>query len=296
MSKFYRRVIRITALDSPNVIAKRNVLPGLLSWDEYQRRLATWDEVRQCIGLMGQFYEGAELLLFPPEWLNRAEVYAANRPAINGDDRYMGIDPGEGGANTCTSVIDKHGILELHSVRTPNTDDIIGNTLYMMQKWHVKPERIYFDRGGGGKQHADRLIAKGYKVNSIGFGESVSLEPKRTRHQLPDRLDIRGERYIYKNRRAQMYGDFSDILDPASEQSFGIPAQYSELRRQLALIPRLTDEEGRMYLPSKNKRDDKDTRRTLIDIIGRSPDEADATVLAVFGMLHGRIHSKVWVA
>ena len=83
-----------------------------------------------------------------------------------------------------------------------------------------------------------------------------------------------------------MYGMLSQAVDPAGDHSqvFGIPAEYSQLREQLAPIPRLYDEEGRLYLPPKNKRDARDTRATLTELIGHSPDEADALVMALYAL------------
>ena len=87
--RYYRKIIKIRAEDSPNVrlaleqqrlgiIPTNEILvPGVLTWTECCKRRATWDAIRQCIGLDAEFYEGAELLLFPPEWLNRAEQLAA---------------------------------------------------------------------------------------------------------------------------------------------------------------------------------------------------------------------------
>lgn len=294
--RYYRKVIHISALDSPNVQARRDVLPGVLSYREYCTRRATWDAVRQCIGLMGQFWEGAELLLFPPEWLNRAEELSCNRTqhSTYSHERWLGCDPGEGGANTCWSVVDRLGLLKQVSAKTPNTDIIPGITLDLMHQWSIPAQRVVFDRGGGGKQHADRLAAKGFKIHTVGFGESVSLEPRRGIHQIDTRIDVKEDHYAYKNRRAQMYGDLSEMFDPINESGFALPPEYVELRRQLALMPKLFDDEGRMYLPPKQRRDDRDTRKTLTEIIGRSPDEADSLAVAVYGMLHARKRPRAY--
>jgi hypothetical protein len=134
------------------------------------------------------------------------------------------------------------------------------------------------------------------------------LDPKRGLRQLGERIDQREESYAYRNRRAQMYGELREMLDPARPQErggplgFAIPpptygSQYAELRRQLAPIPLMYDGEGRMELPPKNKRAEagesisgpgqsRTKRKTLSELIGCSPDEADALVLAVHGMLH----------
>jgi len=109
--KLYRKVIKIKATDSPNIrlalaeIAAGNkpshkeLIPGLARYSDYLQRREVWDRVAQCIGLDAEFYEGAETLLFPPEWLNLAEelhreikVSHSKRVA-----KAIGIDPAEGG-------------------------------------------------------------------------------------------------------------------------------------------------------------------------------------------------------
>src|SRR5215204_6203156 len=105
----YRKVIQIKAEHSPNVrlaLAQRadgltpngqNIVPGALSWRDYLKRRATWDEIRQCIGLDAEFYEGKEVLLFPPLWLNRAEEAARKLRGQTRSPSAMGVDPAEGG-------------------------------------------------------------------------------------------------------------------------------------------------------------------------------------------------------
>lgn len=75
------------------------------------------------------------------------------------------------------------------------------------------------------------------------------------------------------------------LIDPAENpDGFGIPANIPNLRSQLAPIPLTLDGEGRIILPPKNKRTATDKQPCLIDIIGHSPDEADALALATFAM------------
>lgn len=313
--RYFRKVIRISAADSPNVAiglmerqagrdpSYREEIPGVLSLAEYDYRRATWDRVRQCIGLDGDFWEGAEQLLFPPEWLNRAEERARELDLRTGQGemnprraRAIGCDPGEGGANTAWAVVDEWGLIALESYPTPQTADIPNRTLALMNEHRVPAEYVGFDRGGGGKQHADALRAKGHEVRTIAFGESILADVKRgtVREPYAERLEQREDRYTYVNRRAEMYGELSLLLDPVNERGFALPATdgrlygpaYGELRRQLALIPRWYDEEGRLWLPPKNKKDPNSKVKTLTEILGKSPDEADALVLAVHTMFH----------
>lgn len=319
--RYIRKVIHITAADSPNVrlaieqqkrglpVTEQEVVPGVLSWREYQKRLNTWDEILRTIGLHARFYEGAEVLLYPPHWLNRAEELArerGNRTHPNGR-KALGIDPGEGMANTAWAIVDDSGLLDLISKKTPDTSTIINDTLALMERWQIPPERVLFDRGGGGKQHADTMRAmrstrypQGIKVRSVGFGESITLDPKRGVRPIDVRIDAKEDKYAYVNRRAEMYGELRILMDPTAiyrdsmgkevQCAFAIPERFIELRRQLAPIPLLYDGEGRMRLPPKNRKggseNSKQGEKTLTEIIGRSPDEADAVVLAVHALLH----------
>lgn len=299
MPCYLRKIIKIRGEDSPNVrlaleqrAAGREptgemVTPGVLSWSEYQVRLATWDEPRRTIGISAEFYEGAEVLMFPPAWLSHAERLAA---ALQGKPRQavaVGVDPGEGGADTSMAAVDRLGLIDLQSVKTPDTNVIPGMVLAFARRHGVPAERIVFDRGGGGKHHADRLRARGHDVRTVAFGESVQPNPRRGRKGTSQRVEEREERTAYVNRRAQMYGELREALDPSGENGgFAIPSRYSELCRQLAPIPLTYDGEGRLYLLPKNKKDAGSKVKTLTELIGRSPDDADALVLALHCVLH----------
>ncbi len=295
MITHHQRVIRIQATDSPNVIARRQVLPGVLTWEEYQHRRATWDRVRQCVGLDAEFYEGGELLLFPPEWLNRAEGLASKRvdTRSGAGKRWMGVDPAEGGDKSSWAVGDLLGVLLVDSLKTPDTTFVPSHTIALMREWNIPPEHVAFDRGGGGKEHADRLRLQGYPVTTVAFGEAVIPGPRRGVTPMRYRQEEREERYEYTNRRAQMYHEASLMFDPGRldeagkpVEGYALPARFTELRRQLAVMPKLTDQEGRYYMLPKQNRNQDSTLKTLTQLVGHSPDEADAFVLMVHRMLH----------
>src|SRR6516162_4439628 len=108
MARYYRKIIKITALDSPNVkyaMAQiragltptgENIIPGVLPWADYCKRRDTWDAVKKCIGLDAEFYEGGEVLLFPPTWLTHAETLAERWRGTARNGKGMGIDSAEG--------------------------------------------------------------------------------------------------------------------------------------------------------------------------------------------------------
>ncbi len=306
MPRYFRKCFRITALDSPSVRlgllqqsaginpTNEEVVPGVLTWEEYQHRLATWDEIRKKVGLEAEFYEGADVLLFPKVWLDHSHTLAEKfrRSFPRRIARAMGIDPAEGGDHTSFAIIDDLGLIKLITERTPNTNAIYETACRLLREYRIPPENVCFDRGGGGKQHADRMNAAGFHgVRSVGFGETVSAEPMSGTKSVKRRVDEQGERYTYRNRRAEMYWNLSQRMDPDGEfGGFAIEQASSvgaELRRQLAPFPKRYDEESRIYLPPKNRKPgSKGGQPTLTEIIGRSPDDADALVLALYAMTH----------
>lgn len=292
---YYRKVIHIRAADSPNVrlaeaeklLGKepsgRMVIQGVKPYDEYLKNVKMWDPIQKCVSLDAEFYEGAEVKLYPKPWLTRATTI--RRPA--GKYKcYMGVDTGEGGDDTVWTIIDRYGVLHQEAMKTPDTSVIPHNTIDLIKRWGIAAENVLFDKGGGGYEHVCHLRSLGVKVQSVGFGEKAT-DPhvtKRTK-TVKERVEDRETGYVYKNRRAEMYGIARGLLDPGRNPSgFRIPRRYNELLRQLGPLPLLFDEEGRLYLPPKNKTDKNSTKLTIRDMIGCSPDEADSFVLACFSM------------
>ncbi len=235
--------------------------------------------------LEGEFIEDGLGYLFPDEWLNRAEKLADGLAGKPRKARAVGVDPAEGGDSSVWAVIDELGLIELLSMKTPDTNVIPSTTLMLMHRHGISADMVVFDRGGGGKEHADRLRAMGHAVRTVAFGESVTPEPRRGHARLAERMGQREERTVYKNRRAQLYGQLRELLDP-TQPGFAIPRQYTELRRQLAPIPLAYDGEGKLELPPKNKRGGNTNKVSLTELLGCSPDSADALCLACYAMLN----------
>lgn len=329
---YVRKCLRLKAEDSPNIrLAKAQIasgkvptgemlVPGLKGWEEYQENRKTWDPIQQSIKLDAQWYKGKEVKLFPQEWLDRAAEIGRQLRGATRKAKAIGIDPAEGGDKTVACVIDELGVIELVSVKTPDTADVQDLAVKMFLKHQVPQSKVFFDAGGGGKQHVDSLKRQGYNFQAIAFGESVTLPPQRAKRLFDERVDNREDRGAYVNRRAMMYGEASILLDPVKRpefngpeedesdsydadgnlykvnssisvraiQTFGIPMdgpQYGELVRQLAAMPKRYVE-GRLYLPPKSRKGEKANsgEKTLSELLGRSPDEADAFVLAVYAM------------
>lgn len=316
MQRFFRRVIKVTAWHSPNVrLAEAEIaagrepsgtilVPGVVTWEQLQHRLKHWDKIRQKVGLRAEFPEDESILLFPPEWLKRAVELAKERQGRVRKAKSIGIDPAEGGDKTAMCAVDELGLVECVSRKTPQTADVTGEAIAFGRKHGVPARMWFFDRGGGGTQHADRLRRQGFECNTVGFGESVKQEVRKAQRMLSgynERLELREEGYAAVDRRSQMYWMLRECLDPSvSPLGFAISEAYAgdwqmgeiDLFNQMAAIPLTYDENGRFDLLPKHKPDQKkeigeeetDADKTLVGLIGHSPDELDALALAVYGM------------
>jgi hypothetical protein len=288
-------------------VSNRVLVPGVLTWEEYQDRLLTWDKIRQCVGLEAQFYEGAEVLLFPPDWLNRAERMHEALRGRQRRARAVGIDPGEGVEETVWTAVDEFGVLDQVAKVTPNTVVIAGDTRAFAMEHGVPAHKVMTDVGGGGKQLEDRLKDEGFPITSVAFGVAPAPEMKRGIHQLGDRKEYRERQLAYVSMRVFMYHQLSLLLEldegfnPIGSiemdgkrlvHGFAIPKEMTELRKELAVFPKLYDKEGRMVLPPKDRpnanmtEDDGASRvKTIRQMIGHSPNRADSCVVAVHAML-----------
>ena len=318
---FLRKNLKISAEDSPNVMYARRqqalglvpddkiIVPGVISWSEYQNRRTIWDKARQCVGLDGEFYEGASIKMFPYDWMQRAEIMSEliRLKRLKGTKLSLGADPAEGGDKTAVVVVDEYGVVDWEYGQTPDTSKIKGLILFYMNKHSIPASRVCIDRGGGGKQIADELRDKGHDVQTVSFGESCTpkIKDDRAITEYEEKIEAKEERYTYKNRRAQMYMALRLLLDPyegiavelpeeeneegrpvSTRQTFGIPREFSAVREELEPIPLTRDGEGIVYLLPKNKPRPDYKGDTLTSLIGHSPDLADALVLAIYAMQH----------
>lgn len=354
---YARKTFTLRAEDSPNVRlgmaevaagkepSQRILVPGLKPYDEYVRDRRSWDKIQQCVSLDGEFYEGAEVRMFPQDWLTRsaglsrqwgyvvlgisgAALIAGKHPGTGKPRikaRGVGVDCAAGGDKTAMAATDECGVLEVQSKKTPDTNIIVGEVEAFVRKWDCDWENVYFDISGGGKQHADRLRAKGYNIRTIAFGGKPADEVDLLHTQRSDRKrsqDIAERKMVYANRRAEMYGNLRELLDPAlltldtfqraqalkaimghgydpdieffgfsipigvsTEPAFQSPDAFAELHRQMGPIPLTYTEEGIIWLIPKHPRDKDDDRPNLTALLGCSPDELDAVVLAVHAFL-----------
>lgn len=313
--RFYKRIFHLGAKDSPNyklgaaqVAAGIEptddmIVPGVITYLEEKKRRLLFDPVHAAWSLDGNFPKDASSLLYPPDWLHRSAERAEALIGVHRVAEVIGVDPAMGGDDSVWTVADRYGIIAQIERKTPNTAVIPGITIDLLRQYNVDPKNVLFDLGGGGKPHVDRLAEMGYPVRGVGFGESVSPEFKKRVGMGAVARRKRKEaeqRFVYKNRRAEMAGILRELIDPmliervvdgkteliATRKPWAIDAKYVHLRQQMAPIPILMDGEGRLYLPPKNKPTANSTVVTLVEMLGRSPDHWDSTMLCGYGLVN----------
>lgn len=300
---YWRKIIKIKATQSPNVRRgleqeKRGIepdnkiiVPGVVSYADYKKRRVTWDEQMQSVGLDAEWWEGRETRLIPKEWLERAMKLP--KPSIKNTKVAMGVDSAEGNDSSTWCIATSGGVLDLIAEKTFDTTIIVAKTKLLMRQYKIGAQNVFFDRGGGGKQHCDRLRKDGHPVVSVGFGEAATPPRRYGRTPVKQKTKDKEQTYIYKNRRAELYGTLRMLLDPVGDHNWHIPEKVlyekrsdggATLYEQLTMLPLLYDEEGRLYLPPKRKKPNS-TIQSLIELLGCSPDEADALALVAYGLM-----------
>lgn len=185
---------------------------------------------------------------FPPQgeesFISPGLVRAAQeRPRWNDASApvVMGIDPSRGGDATVIVVRQGRDIVHIERFRIPDLMRVVGKIIEAIRQW--RPQLTIMDEGGLGYGVLDRLNEQGYRVRGVNFGEEA-YNPQ-----------------MWKNRRAEMWGDMKEWLEKAS-----IPNDR-ELRVALCSPRSEPDSMGAIQLESK-----KHMKTRGLD----SPDDADA--------------------
>ncbi len=309
---FARKIIRIRACDSPNVryalaqIAlglKRGmtmkeitsdpafapeIVPGMRRYEDYIYKLDTLDEIKAAAELHAYWYKGAALLLYPPKTLSWCQTLHDQLSRTTRKRRALaiGIDTAEGGDSTVFTAGDNLGVMEQESLKTPDTSIVIPRLLAFGKMMGVSPANWVFDRGGGGHIYACDLRKMGHPVRTIAFGNPPSTTPpKKSPKRVTEKIEQHEDKTVYETMRVELYWEFALACDPV-RGGYAIPARFTELLRQMESIPRQYDKNGIAWLPPKSKKNKESKEKTLIEIVGCSPDELESTILMHWGVKH----------
>ena len=169
--------------------------------------------------------------------------------------RCVGVDVAAGGRDkTVMYALENGAILGKLVIDKSDTMETVG-IVTLFAKQHKDIKNIAVDEIGVGKGVADRLKELGYNVIYVDSRESSS-DPK------------------FKNRRSEVWGYGSEQFDNGSISFYGIVDD--DLTEQLAW-PQWKKIDSNSVMQVEPKED-------IIERYGRSPDNADAYLYALWGM------------
>lgn len=232
-----------------------------LARTDYRARLQNLPEPLRSQLLKGDFFAGREddaWQVIPSDWIQRARLrWTPDRP--NRPMTSLGIDVAQGGADR-TTLAPRYGkwfapIKVADGVETPDGLSVASLAFREMRDGCT----VVVDVGGGwgadAYGHLSRHLPDDVLVGFMGVTESLATSANGI------------ERFA--NKRAEAWWRFREALDPDMGAEIALPPD-PELAAELAM-PRRVPEKKLIQIESKEQ-----IRKRL----GRSPDKADAVVMA----------------
>lgn len=268
--------IRIAASEHPNLMENRTVIPGGPSSEFVGRISAEYgrDSGVYQSRVEGEFPDAGEDSLFRRSWIDAAAERWREEKDVAGGKLVVAIDPARFGPDQTVLAVRRgdlllelvawgqcdlsesveriRSILDRVGVTTGSSGAGVSATWGYSSRSRNRPVcvgRVVVDEVGVGAGVADRLGELGYNVEPFNGGRS----PRD------------GDRFL--NRRAEAYWHLRDLLE----------------RGEIALLPEeaLADELlAQVWRPTADGKVMLEPKEALRGRIGRSPDRADAVVMA----------------
>ncbi len=251
--------LHISAFETPNVRAGKEVIPGLASPEWVATMKADYGEespeYKACV--LGEFPIEDDWTLVPLDWVHKAmSLDNAPGPDEAKGELIMGVDVSRfGDDRTIACIRNDREIVALKRMERPGNLGLMEVADWIIQigdAHNIPGPHWIIDGGGLGGGLVDRLRQLGKNVGQADFGMSAQ------------------DQNAFLNRRAEMYWRLRMRLCPTvQENPFYIPSFCTGLKAQLPSIKYKTVE-GRRRVDSKE---------TLRAILKRSPDESDALAM-----------------
>jgi hypothetical protein len=267
--KGFYRCLRISSEDSPNVRARRELIPGLASLEYIQEKREEWGEDSPLykVRIKGEFVLNEQGRVISLHLITLAETRWKD-PATPMDGRlYLGIDPagpGEGGDESGFAWRRGQKVLDVVSMRGLSEDAHVAHALGLLaanRKPRDEAPIVVVDREG-----------------PIGVGIYAKLKAKADElRRTQDAFDVMGVRasdravrqpHVYDRVRDELFANLEKWL----REGGAIP-EDAKLAKDLHAPEWHQDVSGRIKITPK---------RELRKKLGRSTDRGDAVALAVW--------------
>lgn len=277
------RVVKLSALEHPNIVQGRNVIPGAITAAGVERIAQEYgrDSMVYRSRVLAQFPEHSVESLIRRSWLEAAaerwqtgacEVIPARQ--LGGEPtrvktlaRVAAIDPARFGSDRTALAVRQGGILRvLDSWTARDTMETCGLALVRLEHAggalsnhgiadltpvHSRTEELIVDEVGLGAGVLDRLSEQGYAVRGFNGGRDPSPVASASR---------------FLNLRAAVYWHLRELLESGR---IALPRE-PQLFDELCATQWKVNSAGRVQIESKDE---------LKARLGRSPDLADAVAM-----------------
>jgi len=253
--------ITISAMDSPNYIAGKEVIPGVVTRQWVDDRKIEWgaDHPFYQARVLGEFPMESEDTLISLTWIEQAK----NRPIeVKTSRTVLGVDVARyGSCETVACEFDGYRatfpiIRKMRSLVDTSGDVMAYLTGKQVENFRAKEIEIFSDDIGVGGGLTDILNSNGFRVRGVASNAVPQDNEK------------------FFDQRAEMYWELREKLRMGT---ISIPAD-EKLTSQLAGLKYEYTTRGQIRLISKEK---------LRKEGQESPDRADALAMAVWGHKHG---------
>ncbi len=250
----------IKATDTPNVKAKKTVVPGLVSWEWVQDKLRRWGQKHPhwVMKVLGRFWVAAAEKVLPETWV--ALAAARWHELTDEGPRILGADIAGGGQDD--TVLALRTGRRIRIVEEWHEEDLMRQARRILELalFHLVDE-VRFDYTGLGQgvyQRAEEL------QDEEGLGDHVQLIPVRMGNKPELEPDV------YNRRSDEVQFMLRNAFDPSNQNAVAIDPDDTETQRQLSVRGWTVNSAGKIEAEGK-----KALRKRGVD----SPDRADAVSL-----------------
>jgi len=244
--------IFISAEMTPNVIAGKEVIPGLISRQWIKDRKDDWGENNPLYisKVLAEFPEETEDTLILLSWVEEAVTRELKAEGPKG----LGVDVAGrelGNDWTVLTAIQGGKVLEIIGYEGKDTMETKGRTMRMMHKWDIPARAVCVDDTGIGNGVTDGLNEEGFKINPINNANKA------------DKVEL------FSNISSEMHWEMRKLFEKGLIDIPNNPQLISQLPARKYEVP-----SGKIKIESKK------------DMLARqlkSPDFADSLVLAIKG-------------